>query len=54
MIGSELRSILGADHQRALATAVHVLIDDFLDDIIALQRGEHFADTAMATYTNHA
>src|SRR6188768_1628514 len=50
MIGSELRSIMRADHQRALSTAVHVLIDEFLDDIVALQRGEHFADTGMATY----
>jgi hypothetical protein len=50
MIGSELRSVLRADHQGALATAVHVLIDEFLDDIVALQRGEQFADTGMATY----
>ena len=50
MIGSELRSVLCADHQRALSTAVHVLIDEFLDDIVALQRGEPFADTGMAAY----
>jgi len=50
MIGSELRLIMRADHQRALSTAVHVLIDEFLDDLVALQRGEHFADTGMATY----
>ena len=50
MIGSELRSMMRADHQRALSTAVHVLIDEFLDDIVTLQRGEHFADTGLATY----
>jgi hypothetical protein len=50
MIGSELRSVLRADHQRALATAVHVLIDEFLDDVVALQRGERFADTGMADH----
>src|SRR5262249_10609652 len=31
-------------------TAVHVLIDEFLEDIVALQRGEQFSDTDMATY----
>lgn len=50
MIGSELRSVLRADHQRALATAIHVLIDEFLDDIVVLQRGEKFGDTGMVTY----
>jgi hypothetical protein len=50
MIGSELRSIPCADHQRALSTAVHVLIDEILDDIVALHRDEHFADTGLATY----
>ena len=50
MIGRKLRSVVRADHQRALATAVHVLIDEFLDDIVALQRGEQFADTGMSTY----
>jgi hypothetical protein len=50
MIGGELQSILRADHQRALATAVQVLIDEFVDDIVDLQRGEHFADTGMADY----
>jgi len=50
MIGDEPRSILNADHERALSTAVHVLIDEFLDDIVALQRGEPFADTTMADY----
>jgi hypothetical protein len=50
MIGSELRSLLRANHQGALATAIHVLIDEFLDDFVALQRGEQFADTGMATY----
>jgi hypothetical protein len=50
MMGSELRSILRTDHQRALLTAVHVLIDQFLDDIVALQRGDHFADTGMADH----
>jgi hypothetical protein len=50
MIGGELRSILRADHQRAMSTAVHVLIDEFLDDIVTLQRGGPFADTGMAAY----
>jgi hypothetical protein len=50
MIGSALRSIMRTDHQDALATAVHVLIDELLDDIVAVQRGESFADTGMATY----
>ena len=48
MIGSELRSILRADHQRALSTASRVLIDELLDDIVALQRGEQNADTGLA------
>lgn len=50
MIGCELRSILRADHERAMSTAIHVLIDEFLDDIVALQRGERFADTGMADH----
>jgi hypothetical protein len=45
-----VRSILRSDHQRALSTAVHVLIDECLDDIVALQRGECFADTGMSAY----
>jgi hypothetical protein len=49
MIGGELRSVLSADQQRALAIAVHVLIDEFLDDIVALQRGEEFGGTGMVT-----
>jgi hypothetical protein len=47
MIGGELRSILRADHELALSTAVHVLIDEFLDDSVALRRGECLADTGM-------
>lgn len=50
MIGGDLRSILPAEHERALSTAVHVVIDEFLDDIVALQRGDRFADTSMAHY----
>jgi hypothetical protein len=50
MIGGELRSILRADHERALSTAIHVLIDEFLDDMVALRRGERFADTGMADH----
>ena len=50
MIGGELRSILCADHEHALSTAVHVLIDEFLDDIVALRRGERFVDTGMADH----
>jgi hypothetical protein len=33
-----------------MATAIQVLIDEFLDDIAALKRGEQFADTGMAAY----
>ena len=50
MIGGELPSILCADHEHALSTAVHVLIDECLDDIVALQRGEPFVDTGMSAY----
>src|SRR5262245_8422568 len=50
MIEVELRSILPTEHERVLSTAVHVLIDEILDDIVALQRGERFADTGMAHY----
>src|SRR5262249_54977309 len=50
MIGSELRSILRADLQRALSIAVHVLIDELLADIVDLQRGEPFANMGMAAY----
>ena len=50
MIGGELPSILCADHEHALSTAVHVLIDGFLDDIVALRRGGRFVDTGMADH----
>ena len=50
MVGGELSELLPADHRRALSSAIPVLIDDLLEDLAALQRGDSFADTVMADY----
>ena len=47
MLGGDLVKILPADHRRALMAAIHVLIDNCLDDLVALQHGGAFTESTM-------